>query len=269
MSLGGAGQTSGLTSRADITRAATGEVVAAATSDIQELAIGPLTIGHVVSTARMTMGADGAVTRFRDVHIDGVRIGGLAVTISSAGLDVGGVPVPAPVGSTLATLLKSAGITFELLPAQDFPDRVIAPAVRIMMPVSGAIVGASKGTFAITVGSATAYLASVRAGGIPTMDVAQTPPLGLPTNTSPTDTSAFASAPPTSPASATPGLASVPSGLGTPRPAASIGGVTVPIALWDIKVLYMLVAACAVGAWAMGHLFRLLGVRRPWKSSVG
>jgi hypothetical protein len=271
LSLGGSGQTFGLASNADITQAPNGDVVAEATTDVQGLAIGPLTIGNLVSTARITLGTDGTVTRFREVHMGGVQIGGVAVSISTSGLNVAGNVVPAPVGPALATLLKGAGITFSLLPAQDFPNRVIAPAVELTVPVSGKIVGATSGTMVVTVGGATAFMTAAVPPGTAVGDVV---PTFTPTGsvTLPSGAGSSVLAPASSPAgSSSVGSSAAPpqSALGSARPASSVGGVAVPLGLWDIRVLYLLVVACAVGAWLMGHVFRLLGVRRPWKSSVG
>jgi hypothetical protein len=269
LSLGGVGQASWLASSTDITQEAKGEVISRATSDVQGLAIGPLSIGKVVSTARLTLGTDGTVTRSRHLEIDGVQIGGLSVSISSDGLNLAGVPVPAPIGSTLGALLKAVGVTFELLPAQDFPDRVIAPAVRITVPVSGSLVGASKGTLEMTVGAATAYLSAAGAGGPSEGDIVPPTPASLSPNSVSTGTPAMAGPTPAFQPNANSGLAPVQSTLGSARPATSVGDESSPIGLFDIRSLYLLVAACALGAWIMGHLFRLLGVKRAWKSSVG
>jgi hypothetical protein len=263
LSVGGTGQTSGLTSHAAINVATTGEVISEATADVQGLAVGPLTIGQVISTARMTLGAGGAITRVRDLHIDGARIGGLPISISTDGLDVAGVPVPAPIGSTLAPLLKQAGITFELLPAQDFPDRVIAPAVRITVPVSGSALGTGDGTLTMTFGAATAYLTSAAALAPAGSDAPQ-PSASLP----PLATSSGVAGP----VSALPPSVGAPTAAraaGSTHAAAPIGEPTSAIGLWSIRTLYLLVAACALGAWVSGQAFRLLGVRRAWTSSAG
>jgi hypothetical protein len=261
LSLGGTGQTSGLTSHADITVASTAEVISEATSDVQGLTIGPLTIGEVTSTARLTLGSSGTITRFRELHIDGVRIGGLPVSLTTDGLNIAGVPVPAPIGSTLAALLKRAGLTFELLPAQDFPDRVIAPAVRITVPVSGSALGTGDGTLTMTIGAATAYMTTAVPGAPAGTDAARpsaaVPPLAPST---PAATSLHPSV--GSPTAATPAASST-------HAATAIGESLPAIGLFDIRSLYLLVAACAVGAWAAGHAFRLLGVRRAWTSTTG
>jgi hypothetical protein len=73
LSLGGAGRTSGLASSVSITQDGNGNVITEATSDLQGLAVGPLTIGRVTSSAWMTLATDGTVARARHVQIDGYK----------------------------------------------------------------------------------------------------------------------------------------------------------------------------------------------------
>jgi hypothetical protein len=268
LSLGGSGQSSGLSATSAVRTTPSGSVIAEASSTTEGLALGPLTIGEITSTARMTLATDGTITKERTLEINAARIGSLPVGISTTGLNLAGVAVPVPIGDALAPLLKGAGITLELLPAQDFPDRVIAPAIRITMPVSGGVVGAGDGTVALTIGATTAYLS----GAAPATEAAS----GV-DSTGGTDGAAIPADVGTGattdlPVFASPGL-SVPPGT---APSGAIGAPLAPAAtpiaavgLFDLETLYLIVTAAAVVAWALGHTIRFLGVRRAWTSSAG
>ena len=110
---------------------ATGEaVISEAQSVIESLSIGPLRLGHVVSTARVSLGPDGQLTRQSSTDVVGATVAGVDVVITPDGVKAGDAAAPlpaAPVGDTLA----GAGITVELVKAQELPTGVAAPAVRI------------------------------------------------------------------------------------------------------------------------------------------
>jgi hypothetical protein len=266
LSLGGSGQSSGLTARTAVRTTASGSVIAEAYSTFEGLALGPLTIGEITSTARMTLATDGTITKERTLEINAARIGSLPLGISTTGLNLAGVAVPVPIGDALAPLLKASGITLELLPAQDFPDRVIAPAIRILMPVSGAVLGAGDGTVSLTVGATTAYLSGALPAGEVVAPVADgtagaaiLPDAGTGSSL---DVPSFGSS-----GVSIPPLASPTGATGSPisPPATPIAAV----GLFDLQTLYLIVTASAVVAWALGHTIRLLGVRRAWTSSAG
>jgi hypothetical protein len=110
---------------------ATGEaVISEAQSVIEALSIGPLRLGHVVSTARVSLGPDGQLTRQSSTDVVGATVAGVDIAITPDGVKAGDAAAPlpaAPVGDALA----GAGITVELVKAQDLPTGVAAPAVRI------------------------------------------------------------------------------------------------------------------------------------------
>jgi hypothetical protein len=110
---------------------ATGDaVISEAQSVIESLSIGPLRLGHVVSTARVSLGPDGQLTRQSSTDVVGATVAGVDVAITPDGLKAGDAAAPlpaAPVGDALA----GAGITVELVKAQELPAGVAAPAVRI------------------------------------------------------------------------------------------------------------------------------------------
>jgi hypothetical protein len=118
--------------RSVATTDATGDaVVSEATSTIEGLAIGPLRLAHVVSTANVSLGSDGQLTRRSATDVVGATVAGTDVTIAADGLHVGEGAVPAPPAAPVNDALKQAGITIEVVQARDLPAGVVAPAVRI------------------------------------------------------------------------------------------------------------------------------------------
>ncbi len=111
---------------------ATGDaVVSEAKSVIESLSIGPLRLGHVVSTARVLLGPDGQLTRQSDTDVVGATVAGTDVAITADGLKVGTTAVGGPPAAPVGDILARAGITVELVKAQQLPTGVAAPAVRI------------------------------------------------------------------------------------------------------------------------------------------
>jgi hypothetical protein len=118
--------------RSVATTDATGDaVVSEAASTIEGLSIGPLRLAHVVSTATVSLGPDGQLTRRSATDVVGATVAGTDVTIAADGLHVGEGAVPAPPAAPVNEALKQAGITIEFVQARDLPTGVVAPAVRI------------------------------------------------------------------------------------------------------------------------------------------
>lgn len=138
------------------------QVVAKAVSDIQALTIGPLTIGEVKSLAAMTLNEDGSVTPSSALEIAGLRVGGVPVSLQREALVAGSATQPLAINATLAKLLGQSKISVEVVAAQEFPDRVVAPAVKITLPFSMPVAvpnfGQFSGTATLILGSATASL---------------------------------------------------------------------------------------------------------------
>jgi hypothetical protein len=267
-------------------------VVSTATSDMQGLTVGPLTLGEVKSTATMTEDADGNVTPSTNLEISSAKIAGLPVSITPAGLALPGPTVPLPINATLTKLLGGAKITSTVVTAQRFPDRVIAPAMTITMPFSTPRLpqlGQFNGMVTMTFGAATASLTGVSAGS---------PSAGAGTGSADLGGGSTGSSgggvgglsgggvgggPASSPATAAlGGSPSVPGSSGTPSlasPQGSGGGgggqsgtVGRPVALaglFDVRSLYLVLAGAAVIAGLLGQVIRVLGVRRPWISRGG
>lgn len=233
-----------------------GSVVATGTTDVQSLTVGPLSIGRVTSVATVTL-RDGIVEPSSSLHVSALRIAGIDVAIDSSGLQLASVPVPLPIGETLAGLLSGAGIDVKLMPAEKFDNAVIAPTLVISTKVESDL-GTEPGTLSITLGGATAALTGPTAGDA----------LG------PIDTDSGVDLPGSTDG---PSLAGDLPGLGSPEVGAPIPPTisTTPtsrddlrlVGVFDIQSTYLALAGCAAGLYALGQLIRLLGVR--WISTAG
>jgi hypothetical protein len=106
-------------------------VISEATSTIESFFIGPLRLGHVVSHARVALAPDGTRTQSGDTEVFGAMVGSTAVTFTPAGLRVGAADAPLPDTKPLTERLAEAGITVEIMPRQDLPTGVVAPAIRV------------------------------------------------------------------------------------------------------------------------------------------
>lgn len=270
------GSLSALHSEASVLAGADGSVTARATSEVEGLTLGPVSIGAVRSSASMVRAADGTVTPATALSIDLLRVGGIAVTLAPAGpealgsltLDVAGIPVPLPVDALLQPLLAAAGIQLEVVPVRAVEDGVTAAALRISTPLELAGIGSGPGRLTIELGSATARLSGSTVDGAPPPDV------GLPTE------------PPILVGGFDGGVTGAGPGFGTPLPEMPVVGATegptggppveqptmTPVRsrlMFDISSLYLMVALLACGVLVTSQVIRLLGVRAPWTSSVG
>jgi hypothetical protein len=146
---------------------AKGAVVAKAVSDLQGLTVGPLTIGQVKSVATETLDSSGSPTPSTELRIVGLRIGGVPVELTPQGFVAGGpTTYPVPLNPTLASVLKSSGITMQFVAARKFDDRVVAPALEITFPFTMPDnVGKFSGTATVVIGSAIAQLSGTSVEG--------------------------------------------------------------------------------------------------------
>jgi hypothetical protein len=239
-------------------RADEGAVVATATNDIQALTVGPLQIGRVVSTATVTV-KDGQVVPSSELKISALKIAGIEVAIDDKGLQLASVPVPLPIGDTLATLMKAAGLDVRFMAAQTFDNAVIAPTLTISTTVDTGI-GVQPGTLTVTIGGATATLTGPSSGeDLGSIDTGT----GVDLGSTGGDVPSFDGSAPL------PDLGSPGSTTGSqPAGTVPLGGTDLePIGLFDIQSTYLALAGCAAGLYALGQLIRLLGVR--WISTAG
>jgi hypothetical protein len=276
-----------VTSKAGVAVQSDSTVVADATSDVQGLTIGPLTIGEVRSNATETASSDGTVTPSSDLVITGMQVGGLPVALSPAGLNVAGPGVPLPLNSTLEAILANSGLTATVVRPQTYPGEVTAPAVQLTGPVNDLGAGTGNGTFTLIIGGAEAAMQT--GAGVPGIPPTSTSPSGAaagstspsggapaptaggtPATTPATGASAATTASPAqSPGSASiPSIAVAPTASSTRSSGRSLTLIANPLG-FDIRSLYLVFAAAAAVALAAAQLLRTLGVRGPWTSSSG
>ena len=118
--------------------------------------------------------------------------------------------------------------------------------------MDGSPVGAGAGTAVLVVGGATASLSGGEpAGGSPdsSTDAVVVPPLD--TAAALDDGAALVGGPVPTPSEPPP----------TDLTTDPIAGPSPLVGLFDVRNLYLLVAACALGCWGMGQLIRTLEVR--------
>jgi hypothetical protein len=134
-----------------------GTVVAKATSRIEGVTVGPLTIGAITSVASETLDPSGKLTPATELRVEGVKVGDVSVGLSPQGFSSGGSTTPVPLNPSLDAALKPSGITVRVVAAQTYPNRVVAPALEVSMPFdSGQF--QYKGTITLTLGSAMAAM---------------------------------------------------------------------------------------------------------------
>jgi hypothetical protein len=240
-----------------------GSVLATATSDVQGLSVGPLTLGRVTSTASVRLKEDGTIEPTSSIRISALRIGGIDVAIDEKGLVLGSVNVPLPIGETLTALLAGAGLDARFTTAQTFDNAVIAPTLVISTQVETGI-GNAPGTASLTLGGATAALTGPGADEEATPVAEDDDLLG-----SGGDQGGSIDAPGVG--AELPAFDGAPGSGGNPPvldsdPASSDrpGELT---GLFDIQSTYLALAGCAAGLYALGQMIRLLGVR--WISTAG
>jgi hypothetical protein len=250
---------------------------------VQGLSIGPLTLGEVKSTATETIDANGTITPSTSLEIAGLRIGGVAIEMTPQGFVAGGPTYPLNINSILDGLLKAAGIKVEMLAAQQFPGKVLAPAMQITfpfaMPFAIPNLGKFSGTVTMIIGSTTAQMSGAAAGAA-SGDTGATPAAGSAGSGTSTGFGAASGTPavgssggsPSSPSVGSvpsPSPASVPL-LAAPRPSAPSRLASSPVGrraglgairTLDIRSLYLVLVAGVVVAVASGQLIRRLGVR--------
>lgn len=245
-------------------------VVATATSEVQGLTVGPLSIGSLRSTATMTMSPTGTREQESSIAIDAVTLAGFPITIGPDGISLVGVDVPLPIEDTLEQLLSSALVQVEFVPEQTFDDRVVAGAIRLTFPVEMPApvppLGQLSGSVTVTLGAATASVLSGAPGAPPTTprptDEASAP-------AAPTSGPSSGGSSPVAPRPSSGGAVATPAAPTTPvLPAASAASTSTPLVLdlWSIRVVYLVSAAAAAAMFILGQAVRQLGVRRPWTS---
>ena len=135
------------------TRSSASAVTGSAGSRVQGLAVGPLEIGEVVSSATTALGADGKLDRRAETRLVAAKVGLTPVVLDGNGLSAGGTAGPAADTKAVQAALAQAGITVKLFAREDTPTGVVAPVIRIVQTQSQ-----SGATVTYTIGGAAAFV---------------------------------------------------------------------------------------------------------------
>lgn len=111
----------------------TGDTVTAeSSSEDRDLAAGPLAIGRVVATAKVTRGAEGDPTLSSSFHAEGLSAAGNAFGLGPEGLTVAGTTTPLPDTSPVTTVLAGGGVTVTYLAPQKTATGIISAGLKVV-----------------------------------------------------------------------------------------------------------------------------------------
>jgi hypothetical protein len=258
-----------------------------AKSIAETVVLGPLTIGSVVSTATVTLQADGQLVRQSSLEITGLRLNDQALAISDGAVVLAGTDVPLPQGSPLAEALSKAGLEISYMAPRRTDNGLISEALvvrRIQDTPNGTAriiftFGQAVSTIDGTVlpeapALATSPESPARSEAIPASEVISAPPIidDAPALPAPGDLAAAASASiPAVDAVAGPAenLPGAPELSGPPAAAPSVPvQLATPAArrFWRFDVTSSYVALAFVTAAAVAIHLVTGGVRRRWSS---
>jgi hypothetical protein len=273
-------------SDATVQRLEDGSVVSTATSIVEVLTLGPVTIGKVTATATRTLTAAGKLVSTSDLSVTQVSVAGTAVAPPAQGQGDGDGASPFSLGPAADPLLKPLGIKLVTMAAQEIGDTVVAPTLMLTgsFPADPANPTVANGTYNLILGQATARLLGAANPAIGTNPGSTTTPAGTPPNTLP---NTLPGTLPGTDLGAAPGVlvpgalpGTIP-GAGVPTvglvPVTSAGpsdeDVAAALAAWgvafDVGGLYVFLVFAGLGAFVVAQLVRLRGVRAPWTSTGG
>ena len=145
--------TLGLAEAKASTQSQASSVVGSASSHLTGLAVGPLEIGELVSSATTSLGTDGKLDRKAETRVVAAKVGLTPVVIDGSGISVGGTAAPAADAAKVNEALASAGITVKLFAAEKTDTGIVAPVVRITQSEAK-----SGATVTYTIGGASAFV---------------------------------------------------------------------------------------------------------------
>lgn len=160
----------GMHASSSITRLTGGGVTTVATTSITGLHAGPVTVGSVISTATMTMAADGRVTRNSSFAARGLDIGGTTVDMTPDGFTAGGSPLSLGAAKAFSGALASAGIDIALLPASQTPTSTVGAALQITRHQDFGPAG-NNGTVTLILGQAAVSLTGAPGPLLPVLGI--------------------------------------------------------------------------------------------------
>jgi hypothetical protein len=236
-----------LEARSSIEQHDDGSIDVVSTGSISGLRVGPIVIGAVTSTARISRDADGSVTKSSTFRASAIQVGALSVDLTPEGMSIGGTAVPAPVAATVNGALAAAGLQLKVLPKVETASAVVASGLELVRPQDFGPLG--TGTISLILGQSSAALDSAGIGPAPSA-----PGVDVPIDLSPL--------PPTD--STDGAVLPSPVGVSTPRTPAGSGGTavvstrTAAAEPFDATGLYLLLIAAGVVIVGIGPVVRLL-----------
>ena len=228
-------------------------VVATAEVSVEGLTLGPLSIGEVRSSATQRLDSTGTVASTSTLVITGLRLGGLTFDLTPEGLSVAGAIVPLPVADLLTSVMDQSGITFEFLPSEEYPDRVVSPAVRITMPIKNSGLGTGDGNLALTLGYSTAMVSAAVPGAV------APPPAAAAPNVSVSEPLALGGRP----------VAAAPLSDSGGALVAAVPATSFDISTFEVDDRYLVVVGGALAVLLVGRGIRFLEGERRWTSVDG
>jgi hypothetical protein len=154
-----------LEARSTIEQHDDGSLVVESTGSISGLRVGPIVIGSVTSTARISRSADGTVEKESSFRASAIQVGALTVDLTPEGMSIGGTPVPAPIASTVNGALAAAGLELRVLPKVETASAVVASGLELIRPQDFGPLG--TGTIKLILGQSSATLDNAVAGPAP------------------------------------------------------------------------------------------------------
>jgi hypothetical protein len=145
--------TVGLAEAKASTQSSAEAVVGTAGSHLTGLAVGPLEIGELVSSARTALGSDGKLDRKAETRVVAAKVGLTPVVIDGNGVSAGGTPAPTADPGPVREALASAGITVKFFAAEQTETGIVAPVIRITQTEAK-----SGATLTYTIGGASAFV---------------------------------------------------------------------------------------------------------------
>jgi hypothetical protein len=136
-------------------------VVSRAAAVFKGLVVGPLALGNVTSTAKVTLGVDGALQRAASLDVVGGRAGDQSFTITGKGILFGGQTVPVPFSDGVASLnqqLAASKVQIGFSSQRETGSGVVAPVLEITSPVRSLSPGLPEGTMVLRIGGSAASI---------------------------------------------------------------------------------------------------------------
>lgn len=145
--------TVGLAEAKAATQSSSAAVLGSASSRLTGLAVGPLEIGELVSSASTSLDRDGKLTRLAETRLVAAKVGLTPVVLDANGLSAGGTAAPAADTKSAQEALAQAGIAVKLFPKEETATGVVAPIVRITQTQAQ-----SGATLTYTIGGSAAFV---------------------------------------------------------------------------------------------------------------